>query len=166
MQETMTLSLLVKNQSGVLMRVVGLFARRGFNIDSLNVSETENAAFSRMTIVTSGDENQLLQVTKQVLKLEDVLKVLRLEAAHLVASELLLIKVHCVNKERPQVLHTLARFGARVKDIGHTTLTAELTGEPQLIDRFIAQMTPHGIAELSRSGITALESGDTVLNTL
>lgn len=98
------------------------------------------------------------------MKLEDVIKVAHLEEGKLVSSELLLIKVHCLNKDRPQVLKTVIAYGARVKDIGHTMLTAELTGEPERIDAFIADMSVHGIAELSRSGITALESGDTVIN--
>ena len=137
MTQKLTVSALVRNRSGVLLRVAGLFARRGYNIRSLTVSE---------------------------LKLEDVIKVAHLEEGKLVSSELLLIKVHCLNKDRPQVLKTVIAYGARVKDIGHTMLTAELTGEPERIDAFIADMSVHGIAELSRSGITALESGDTVIN--
>ena len=153
MTQKLTVSALVRNRSGVLLRVAGLFARRGYNIRSLTVSETEHPEFSRMTVVEA-----------QLLKLEDVIKVAHLEEGKLVSSELLLIKVHCLNKDRPQVLKTVIAYGARVKDIGHTMLTAELTGEPERIDAFIADMSVHGIAELSRSGITALESGDTVIN--
>ena len=156
MTQKLTVSALVRNRSGVLLRVAGLFARRGYNIRSLTVSETEHPEFSRMTVVS--------EVEAQLLKLEDVIKVAHLEEGKLVSSELLLIKVHCLNKDRPQVLKTVIAYGARVKDIGHTMLTAELTGEPERIDAFIADMSVHGIAELSRSGITALESGDTVIN--
>lgn len=156
----MTLSALVRNRSGVLLRVVGLFARRGYNIESLTVSETERPDYSRMTIVSIGEPEQLRQVEKQLLKLEDVVRVARLQAGKLLSSELLLVKVRCENKDRPQVLQTVSFYGARVKDIGHTTLTAELTGESEQIDSFIRDMRIHGIAELSRSGITALESGD------
>ena len=156
MTQKLTVSALVRNRSGVLLRVAGLFARRGYNIRSLTVSETEHPEFSRMTVVS--------EVEPELLKLEDVIKVAHLEEGKLVSSELLLIKVHCLNKDRPQVLKTVIAYGARVKDIGHTMLTAELTGEPERIDAFIADMSVHGIAELSRSGITALESGDTVIN--
>ena len=159
MTQKLTVSALVRNRSGVLLRVAGLFARRGYNIRSLTVSETEHPEFSRMTVVS-----EVKQVEAQLLKLEDVIKVAHLEEGKLVSSELLLIKVHCLNKDRPQVLKTVIAYGARVKDIGHTMLTAELTGEPERIDAFIADMSVHGIAELSRSGITALESGDTVIN--
>ena len=158
MTQKLTVSALVRNRSGVLLRVAGLFARRGYNIRSLTVSETEHPEFSRMTVVSEVEPEQVKQVEAQLLKLEDVIKVAHLEEGKLVSSELLLIKVHCLNKDRPQVLKT------RVKDIGHTMLTAELTGEPERIDAFIADMSVHGIAELSRSGITALESGDTVIN--
>lgn len=164
MTQKLTVSALVRNRSGVLLRVAGLFARRGYNIRSLTVSETEHPEFSRMTVVSEVEPEQVKQVEAQLLKLEDVIKVAHLEEGKLVSSELLLIKVHCFNKDRPQVLKTVIAYGARVKDIGHTMLTAELTGEPERIDAFIADMSVHGIAELSRSGITALESGDTVIN--
>ena len=164
MTQKLTVSALVRNRSGVLLRVAGLFARRGYNIRSLTVSETEHPEFSRMTVVSEVEPEQVKQVEAQLLKLEDVIKVAHLEEGKLVSSELLLIKVHCHNKDRPQVLKTVIAYGARVKDIGHTMLTAELTGEPERIDAFIADMSVHGIAELSRSGITALESGDTVIN--
>ena len=164
MTQKLTVSALVRNRSGVLLRVAGLFARRGYNIRSLTVSETEHPEFSRMTVVSEVEPEQVKQVEAQLLKLEDVIKVAHLEEGKLVSSELLLIKVHCRNKDRPQVLKTVIAYGARVKDIGHTMLTAELTGEPERIDAFIADMSVHGIAELSRSGITALESGDTVIN--
>ena len=164
MTQKLTVSALVRNRSGVLLRVAGLFARRGYNIRSLTVSETEHPEFSRMTVVSEVEPEQVKQVEAQLLKLEDVIKVAHLEEGKLVSSELLLIKVHCLNKDRPQVLKAVIAYGARVKDIGHTMLTAELTGEPERIDAFIADMSVHGIAELSRSGITALESGDTVIN--
>lgn len=163
MNEKITLSALVKNRSGVLLRVAGLFARRGYNIQCLTVSETENPEISRMTIVSDGEEEKLMQIENQLLKLEDVVKVIRLKENRFVASELLLIKVNCLNKDRPKVLKTVTAYGARVKDIGHLTLTAELTGEPARLDSFVSDMGVHGIAELSRSGITALESGDSVI---
>jgi len=163
MTEKITISALVRNRAGVLLRVAGLFARRGYNIGSLTVCETENPDFSRMTVVSQGEPAQMRQLEKQLLKLEDVVKVLHLREGKLIASELLLIKVHCLNRDRPAVLQTITACGARVKDIGHSTLTAELTGESVLIDRFIREMSRHGIAELSRSGLTALETGDATI---
>ena len=142
------------------LRVVGLFSRRGYNIQSLTVSETEDPRFSRMTIVSEAAPVTFRQMEKQLLKLEDVVKVIRLEEDHLIASELALVKVRSLNKDRPAVLRTISKHGARVKDIGHRTITAELTGATDRIDSFIEDMALHGIVEMSRSGMTALESGD------
>lgn len=154
------LSALVYNRTGVLLRVAGLFARRGYNVVSLTVSETESPEFSRMTIVSDVEAYKVAMVEQQLSRLEEVIKVVRLETGNLIQSELLLIKVHALNKDRTRVLKTINGFGAKVKDIGHTTITAELTGLPNLIDQFIDKMTKYGIIELSRSGLTALESGD------
>ena len=158
--EKLSLSALVANHAGVLLRVVGLFSRRGYNIQSLTVSETEDPRFSRMTIVSEAAPVTFRQMEKQLLKLEDVVKVIRLEEDHLIASELALVKVRSLNKDRPAVLRTISKHGARVKDIGHRTITAELTGATDRIDSFIEDMALHGIVEMSRSGMTALESGD------
>ncbi len=162
MEETkrVYLSALVYNRTGVLLRVAGLFARRGYNVVSLTVSETESPEFSRMTIVSDVEAYKVTMVEQQLSRLEEVIKVVRLETGNLIQSELLLIKVHALNKDRTRVLKTINGFGAKVKDIGHTTITAELTGLPNLIDQFIGKMDNHGIIELSRSGLTALESGD------
>ena len=154
------LSALVYNRTGVLLRVAGLFARRGYNVVSLTVSETESPEFSRMTIVSDVEEYKVTMVMQQLSRLEEVIKVINLDEGHAIQSEILLIKVHALNKDRKRVLKTINGFGARVMDIGHTTITAELTGLPSLIDKFIDKMEKHGICELSRSGLTALESGD------
>ena len=154
------LAALVYNRTGVLLRVAGLFARRGYNVVSLTVSETESPEFSRMTIVSDVEPYKFDMVEQQLSRLEDVIKVIRLDTGHLVSSELLLIKVHALNKDRTRVLKTINGFGAKVKDIGHVTITAELTGLPSLIDTFIGKMSKYRIIELSRSGLTALESGD------
>ena len=164
MTEKLCLSALVVNRAGVLLRVAGLFARRGFNIRSLTVSETENPELSRMTIVSEVEISSFDQVEQQLLKLEDVIKVIRLKESSFIASELLLIKVHATNSVRPDVLDVVSSYGARIRDIGHTTITAELTGATQLVDEFIEKMERFGIAELSRSGSTALESGDSSIN--
>lgn len=159
-KERIYLSALVYNRTGVLLRVAGLFARRGYNVVSLTVSETESPEFSRMTIVTDIEPYKITMVEQQLSRLEDVIKVIRLDAGHLTSSELLLIKVRALNKDRTRVLKTINGFGAKVKDIGHTTITAELTGLSSLVDTFIEKMSKYGIIELSRSGLTALESGD------
>ena len=162
--ERIFLSALVYNRTGVLLRVASLFARRGYNAISLTVAETENPLYSRITIVSDVEPYKFMQVEQQLAKLGDVIKVVKLSEGQLIASELLLIKVHATNSRRTAVLKTINGFGAKVKDIGHTTITAELTGLPSLIDRFIEKMTKHGIIELSRSGLTALETGDTNIN--
>ncbi len=162
--ERIFLSALVYNRTGVLLRVASLFARRGYNVISLTVAETENPQYSRITIVSDVEPYKFMQVEQQLKKLGDVIRVVKLNEGQLIASELLLIKVHATNSRRTAVLKTINGFGAKVKDIGHTTITAELTGLPSLIDRFIEKMTKHGIIELSRSGLTALETGDTNIN--
>lgn len=162
--ERIFLSALVYNRTGVLLRVASLFARRGYNVISLTVAETENPLYSRITIVSDVEPYKFMQVEKQLSKLEDVIKVVKLNEGKLISSELLLIKVHALNSQRTAVLKTINGFGGRVKDIGHTTITSELTGLPSLIDKFIDKMTKHGIIELSRSGLTALEKGDTNIN--
>lgn len=162
--ERIFLSALVYNRTGVLLRVASLFARRGYNVISLTVAETEKPLYSRITIVSDVEPYKFMQVEQQLAKLGDVIKVVKLSEGQLIASELLLIKVHATNSRRTAVLKTINGFGAKVKDIGHTTITAELTGLPSLIDRFIEKMTKHGIIELSRSGLTALETGDTNIN--
>ncbi|NMP38222.1 MAG: acetolactate synthase small subunit [Clostridiales bacterium] len=160
MTQQLTLSALVKNRAGVLLRVAGLFARRGYNISSLTVCQTEDESFSRMTIVAQAQPEDFGQIEQQLLKLEDVVRVLHLDSGHTVSSELLLIKVHALNRDRPDTIRVVTEFGARIKDIGHRTITAELTGETQQIDEFVDAMSRFGIAEMSRTGIAALESGD------
>ncbi|MCR4924756.1 MAG: acetolactate synthase small subunit [Clostridiales bacterium] len=164
MAEKLLLSALVNNHAGVLLRVAGLFSRRGFNISSLTVCETENPKFSRMTIVSEAEPNTFRQIEQQLLKLEDVIKVIRLKDEKYVSSELLLVKVRAENKDRPAVLQTISKYGARVKDIGHLTITSELTGIPSIIDEFVKELEAHTIIELTRSGVTALESGDISIN--
>ena len=166
MTQKLTLSALVYNRAGVLLRVAGLFARRGYNILSLIVCATENPDYSRLTVVSEAEPSQFAQVEKQLTKLEDVVRVIRLNEGLCVESELLIIKVKALNKDRPSVLKTVTAYGARVRDIGHKTLTAEFTGTTDSIDRFINDMSKHGIVELSRTGMAALESGDTALSAI
>lgn len=160
MTERLVLSALVDNHYGVLQRVAGLFSRRGFNITSLTVCETEDPRVSRMTVVSQSEPETFRQIEKQLLKLEDVRKVVRLNHENAISSELLLIKVSALNKDRPAVLEAVGKYGARVKDIGHTTMTIELTGISSRIDKFISSMEDFGIIEMARTGFTALQRGD------
>lgn len=164
MKEKLALSVLALNHSGVLPRMTGLFARRGFNIQSLTASETEDPEISRITIVALCDPSTFRQVEKQVWKLEDVKKVVRLDLERSSVSELVLVKVAALNRDRGIVLRTVAKYGARVKDVGHTSMTVELTGQSETIDSFISDLKAFGIVEMARTGITALAFGDKSIN--
>lgn len=159
-KKRLVLSVLVENASGVLQRVVSLFTRRGFNIDSLTVSETEDPQFSRMTIACITEEENFRQIEMQLLKLEVVKKVVALEPSDSIFSELLLIKVRaegvdCKNK----LLAVNQKFGARTRDISLKSLTLEFTGTKRDVDEFIEAVEPFGIIEMARTGVTALKRG-------
>lgn len=160
MTEKLVLSVLVANQSGVLQRVAALFSRRGFNIESLTVSETEDPAFSRMTIVTTTEKELARQIKMQLLKLEIVKKVSTFDEKSSVSSELLLIKVRAKGIEKKnELLEINRRFGSRVMDVTLESLTLELTGRPATIDSFISEISKFGIIELARTGLTSLARG-------
>ena len=154
-----TLSVLVENKPGVLARVAGLFSRRGFNIESLAVGPTERAEVSRMTIVVSVEGPILEQVTKQLNKLINVLKILELEDTHAVRRELLLIKVGTDDANRRSVLETVELFEAKVVDIGPDALTIESTGTQQKLSAMIEMLSRYGIREIAQSGQVALGRG-------
>ena len=153
------LSVLVRNSSGVLTRVSGLFSRRGFNIDSLTVGRTENPEISRMTISLNGNEDSLEQFIKQLNKLEDVLRVLELKSDNSVYRELVLIKVKANAEERAAINEVVRIFRSKVIDISTDTLTIELTGDDSKINALIKLMEEYEIKELVRTGICALERG-------
>ena len=163
MTERLVLSALVENHSGVLLRVAGLFSRRGYNITSLTVCETEDPQFSRMTIVAQAEPATFRQIEKQLLKVQDVRKVVRLNDDNITASELLLIKINASKENRHEALAVAMQFGARVMDIGETTITVELTGMSDKLDEFISQLERFGVCELARTGINALERGDSTI---
>ena len=163
-ENTMVLSVLAVNHPGVLLRVAGLFSRRGFNIDSIVACRTENPAFSRLTLVVEGDEATFTQLIRQLLKLEDIVKVKRLEPEECSNSELLLVKVKARPEERNTVLKTAQRYGSRVLDIGEETMTIEITGQTEEVDRFVGRMERFGIVEMARTGIAALERGDETIH--
>jgi acetolactate synthase I/III small subunit len=154
-----TVSVLVNNQPGVLQRVSGLFGRRGFNIESITVGESEELGLSRMVIVTTGDDNTLEQISKQLYKLIDVIKVIDLSSNPMVARELALIKVNAEPTMRPEILGIVETFRAAVVDIGPNSLIVQVVGDSDKIDAMVELLRPYGIRELSRTGATAMIRG-------
>lgn len=154
-----TISVLVANKSGVLMRVSGLFSRRGFNIDSLAVGTTEDPEVSRMTIVVSGDDNVLEQVEKQLYKLIDVIRVFDIPAEKQIDRELVLVKVSSTRETRPEIMQIVDVFRGRIVDVSESALTVELTGDGGKIDGFQKLVQKFGIQEMVRTGKVALERG-------
>ncbi|GAA4544744.1 MULTISPECIES: acetolactate synthase small subunit [Amycolatopsis] len=154
-----TLSVLVENKPGVLARVSGLFSRRGFNIESLAVGPTENPEVSRMTIVVAVEELPLEQVTKQLNKLVNVIKIVELEPSTAVQRELLLVKVRADATVRSQVLETVQLFRAKVVDVSPEALTVEATGTSDKIGALLRMLEPYGIRELVQSGMVAVGRG-------
>jgi acetolactate synthase-1/3 small subunit len=156
---THTLSVLVENKPGVLARIAELFARRGFNIESLAVGPTEYDEVSRMTIVVNVEENPLEQVTKQLNKLINVLKIVELEAGSSVSRELLLVKVKSDAAARSQVLEVVELFRARVVDVAADALTIEATGGVDKLAALLRMLEPFGVKELVQSGMVAVGRG-------
>jgi acetolactate synthase I/III small subunit len=154
-----TLSVLVENKPGVLVRIAGLFARRGYNIDSLAVGPTEHEEISRITIVANCEEHPLEQVTKQLNKLVNVLKIVELEPGATVQRELILVKVRADAESRPRVLETVKLFRARVVDVALDVVTVEATGNHDKLDALIKVLEPFGIKELVQSGAVAIGRG-------
>ncbi len=159
MQEQHTITVLVDNKPGVLSRVAGLFSRRGYNIESLAVSITENPETSRMTIVVNGDEQEVEQITKQLHKLIDVSKVQDYIGIPIVARELALIKVNGDVQNRTAILQLIEVFRGRVIDMSEKTIVIEVTGGSEKIDAFEALLDPYGIRELVRTGRIAMARG-------
>ena len=154
-----TLSVLVENKPGVLARVASLFSRRGFNIDSLAVGETEHPGISRMTIVVNVEDSPLEQVTKQLNKLVNVLKIVELDPASSVQRELLLVKVRADLSTRSHVLETVQLFRAKVVDVAPDTVTIEATGTPDKLAALLRVLEPFGIKEMVQSGLVAVGRG-------
>jgi acetolactate synthase-1/3 small subunit len=154
-----TISVLVENKPGVLARVAGLFSRRGYNIESLAVGTTENEAVSRMTIVASGDDLVLEQITKQLYKLIDVIKVFDIPKEVAVERELVLIKVSCNEKTRPEIIEIVDIFRGRIVDVSEGAVTIEMTDEESKIDGIEKLLKKFGIKELVRTGKIALQRG-------
>jgi acetolactate synthase-1/3 small subunit len=154
-----TLSVLVENKPGVLVRIAGLFSRRGFNIESLAVGPTEHPEISRITIIVSVEGAALEQVTKQLNKLVNVLKIVELEEKSAIERELLLCKVKADETNRRDVLQIVELFRAKVADVGPEALTIELSGRPDKIDGMLKMLEPYGIREVVQSGTVAIARG-------
>lgn len=159
MNEQFVLSVLVDNHAGVLSRVSGLYSRRGYNIDSLTVSTTDVPGISRITVVVNGDEYTLEQITKQLMKLEEVKKVERLKPEGSLFRELLLLKVKAPVENRASIKESVDIFRARILDMAPDTMIIELTGNQSKIDAFLEIMRPFGFVEMCRTGITAISRG-------
>lgn len=157
------ISLLLENESGALSRVSGLFSARGYNIESLTVAPTEDASMSRMTIITTGSDDTIEQITKQLNKLIEVVKVVDIsEAAH-VERELMLIKVRAVGKDREEMKRMADIFRGRIVDVTETSYVIELTGTQDKLDSFISAIDSELILETVRSGVCGIGRGERVL---
>ncbi len=159
MQQQHTITVLVDNKPGVLSRVSGLFSRRGYNIESLAVSITENPDLSRMTLVVNGDEQEVEQITKQLHKLIDVSKVQDYLNTPIIARELALIKINASVENRTALLQLVEVFRGRVVDMSEKTFVIELTGGNDKIDAFEKLLEPYGVRELVRTGRIAMARG-------
>jgi len=158
-----TLSVLVQNKPGVLARTAGLFSRRGYNIESLTVGVTENEDVSRMTIVVTGDDTVVEQVTKQLNKLIEVIKVSDLTKESYVDRELVLIKVTADGSNRAEIMQLVDVFRARIVDVAAKSLTIEVTGDAGKITALIDMLKQFGIKEIVRTGTLALGRGSKVI---
>ncbi len=151
-----TISVLVENRFGVLARIAGLFSGRGYNIDSLSVAETVDPTVSRMTIVAHGDDRVIEQITKQLNKLVDVIKVQEYGPDEALERELVLVKVHSNAHTRPEVMQIVDIFRGKIVDVGHTCVTVELTGTEDKVEALLDLLKPFGIRELVRTGKIAI----------
>ncbi|MBR6557570.1 MAG: acetolactate synthase small subunit [Clostridia bacterium] len=157
------ISVYVENKYGVLARVAGLFMRRGFNIDSLTVSETEDSRYSRITITMDGDENSREQLISQLTKLQNVRSVKLLGGDSTVEREIMLIKVKNTPENRSEIMAATEIYRAKIIDYTTDAMCVEVTGEPSKIKAFIEVMKPIGIVEMCRTGVVALDRGANVL---
>lgn len=158
------LSVLVQNTSGVLSKVTGLFSRRGYNIRSLSVGETHDPQVSRITIEMVGDEAVLEQIQKQLNKLVDVITIKGLRSSTSVYKELILVKVKAPDKKRANIIELCDIFRTKIVDISKDTMIIELTGSPEKNKALLDLLAEYGIIEMSRTGITALERGESSLH--
>ena len=153
------LSILVENTAGVTSRISGLFSRRRYNIDSFSSGVTADPRFTRITIVTSGDELVLEQIEKQLAKLEDVLDIKKLEPDNSVTRELIMVKIRAKDTDRQAILNVTEIFHGKVVDVTHDSMIIELTGKQAKLDSFLDLLQGYEILELARTGLTGLTRG-------
>ncbi len=151
------ISAVVENKPGVLARITSLFSARGFNIESLNVGETDQPHLSRMTIVVTGEDKVLEQIRKQLSKLIDTLKVVELTDSPIVASDLALVKIKAPSGRRGEVLDLANIFKARIADVSEKSMIVEISGSEEKIESFLKLATPFGIVEMMRAGRLAMK---------
>lgn len=157
------ISLLLENESGALSRVAGLFSARGYNIESLTVAPTEDATMSRMTIVTIGSDDVIEQITKQLNKLVDVVKVVDLSEGEHIERELMLVKVRASGKDREEMKRMADIFRGRIIDVTDKTYTIELTGTGQKLDAFLGALEEGAVLETVRTGASGIGRGERIL---
>lgn len=157
------LSILMENESGAMSRVVGLFSARDYNIDSLSVAPTEDRTLSRMTIVTSGDEQVIEQITKQLNKLVEVIKVADLNESRYVERELMLVKVRAVGKDRDEILRLAEIYRGRIIDVSEKSYTVEVTGTSEKLDSFLEALSKGLILEVVRTGAAGIGRGERIV---
>ena len=158
------ISILMENEAGALSRVAGLFSARGYNIESLTVAPTDDMSLSRMTLVTHGSDEVIEQITKQLNKLIDVVKLIDLTEGPHIEREMLMVKVRAVGDMREEVKRLVDIFRGRVIDVTETSYTIEMTGDGQKLDAFIQAMHTAGILEVVRSGASGIGRGERALN--
>ncbi|MGC3874135.1 acetolactate synthase small subunit [Halomonas sp. GXIMD04776] len=158
------ISILLENEPGALSRVVGLFSQRNFNIESLNVAPTEDGTLSRLTVTTVGDDRVVEQITKQLNKLIDVVKLVDLTEGNHIERELMLVKVKALGAQRDEVKRTADIFRAQVVDVTPSVYTVQITGDAGKLDAFVQAMAPIGILEVARTGVSGIARGDKMLS--
>ena len=154
----------MENEAGALSRVVGLFAQRGYNIETLNVAPTEDATLSRLTLTTVGDDRKIEQITKQLNKLIDTVKVVDLSEGSHIERDLMLIKVRAQGAQRDEVKRTTDIFRGQIVDVGPSVYTIQLTGTSDKLDSFVAAVGETEILEVVRSGVAGISRGEKVLS--
>lgn len=158
------ISILIENESGALSRVAGLFSARGYNIESLTVAPTEDPSLSRMTLVTSGSEEIIEQITKQLNKLIDVVKLIDLAESFHIERELMMVKIKATGETRDEIRSMADIFRGKIIDVTPTTYIVEMTGPSEKLDAFIAAVEPDSILEVVRSGPTGISRGEKSLH--
>lgn len=158
------ISILMENEPGALSRVVGLFAQRNYNIETLNVAPTEDPTLSRLTVTTVGDDRVIEQITKHLNKLIDVVKLVDLTEGNHIERELMLVKVKALGAARDEVKRTADIFRAQIVDVTPSLYTVQITGDAGKLDAFLQAMAPVGILEVARTGVSGIARGEKVLS--